>query len=252
METMNVKTVNTEYGEMKYYGNDYFIAIELDQGRLYEQDYVLLHLSKHIKKSKVILDIGAHIGCHSVLYSHLNNKSQIYSFELQKMMYNLLKQNIQNNGIDNVKIYNCAIGDSIKMINVCNHISDGPNRHEEYAYDNHKQYNFGGVSIGHGHEERMMITIDSLNLSGCDFMKIDIEGYEYFAVIGAINTIIKYKPVIFYEANYKTPTDYMKEVNSLRRSITEEMSIIQLLKSIGYNHFEYTDEEKYNILAEYR
>ena len=76
-----------------------------------------------------------------------------------------------------------------------------------------------------------MITIDSLQLEACDFIKIDVEGFEYFVIKGAIQTIQKYKPVIFYEENYK--------INS--------QSTTELLKSIGYNSFEMINEE--NFLA---
>jgi len=44
-----------------------------------------------------------------------------------------------------------------------------------------------------------IITIDSLNLSACDLICLDIEGYEPFALQGAEQTIRKYRPVIMFE-----------------------------------------------------
>ncbi len=44
--------------------------------------------------------------------------------------------------------------------------------------------------------------IDNLTLSGgLDFIKIDIEGHEYDALLGGSKTIGKYKPVIIFEYN---------------------------------------------------
>jgi len=245
---MNIRIANTKYGNISYYKNDYYIAQSLENGIPYEEDVILSNIKNHIEKSEVILDIGAHIGCHSLVYASINKDAKIYSFELQEQIYKLLKQNIEDNNLSNIKVFNCAIGDSIKMVNVADKIIDGPNRNQLYTYDNEKAYNFGGVSIGNGSEHKLMITIDSLNLSGCDFIKIDVEGFEYFVVLGAINTIMKYKPVIFYEKNFKTITNYMSNVNDLTNIITKDMSVMNLLKSIGYKKFTRIDA---NILAEY-
>lgn len=45
-----------------------------------------------------------------------------------------------------------------------------------------------------------IITIDSLNIQP-DFIKLDVEGMEYSAIIGAENTIRQYRPVIMLEEN---------------------------------------------------
>ena len=245
----NIQTVNTMYGTVKYNNKDCWIKNVLETGHLYGEKLVLHNLHNYISKSKVILDIGAHIGCHSLLYAHLNTKAKIYSFELQTHMYKLLKDNILNNGIDNVEVFNCAIGDSMKMISVANVITDGLNPYEEYSYDSDKEYNFGGVSIGHGTEEHLMITIDSLNLTDCDFIKIDVEGFEYFVLVGAIKTLVKFKPVIFFESNQKTLTNYMKEVNNLSHEISGDMNVFSMLRSIGYKNIKCIDEEELNYLA---
>jgi hypothetical protein len=48
-----------------------------------------------------------------------------------------------------------------------------------------------------------VIRIDDLELPGCDFLQLDIEGYEYNALMGATETIAKYRPLIMYEAKGK-------------------------------------------------
>lgn len=44
-----------------------------------------------------------------------------------------------------------------------------------------------------------VIAIDQLNLQACDFMALDLEGYEYFALLGAANTIAAFRPVLMIE-----------------------------------------------------
>jgi hypothetical protein len=44
-----------------------------------------------------------------------------------------------------------------------------------------------------------MITLDSLALDEVDFIKADCEGFELFALRGAVDTILRCKPVIIVE-----------------------------------------------------
>lgn len=233
---------STKYGEMKYLKNDYFIAQSLKDNIMYEETYVENYLKEYIEKSNYILDIGAHIGCHSVMYSNINPKAKIYSFEMQKELYDLLKINTINK---NINIYNCAIGNKIKMITQSNTISDGPNYNTPIEYYTEKEFNYGGLSIGYNGRECMMISIDDLNLSGCDFIKIDVEGFEYAVILGGLKTIMKYKPTIFFELNPDKPfTIYHCELTDINKK--SDVSVENLLRSLGYSEFK---EIGMNILA---
>lgn len=44
-----------------------------------------------------------------------------------------------------------------------------------------------------------MVTIDSLDLPGCDLIVLDTEGTEPLAIDGAMQTIEKFKPVLMIE-----------------------------------------------------
>ena len=49
-----------------------------------------------------------------------------------------------------------------------------------------------------------MVCIDKLAPVKCDFMKIDVEGYEPQVIAGAIETIKKFKPSMLVEVNDPT------------------------------------------------
>lgn len=87
----------------------------------------------------------------------------------------------------------------------------------DYATEN----NFAGLSLGHyQHGEKVrMLTIDSLELARCDFMKIDVEGMELEALKGARRTIARFKPALYVEND------------------REEKSavLIDYLRSLGYD-----------------
>ena len=68
------------------------------------------------------------------------------------------------------------------------------------------------------------IVVDNLNLPGCDLIQLDVEGYELNALLGAVETIKKYKPVLCIEFCEKWLNRYN---NSLEK-------VLDLVHSLGY------------------
>lgn len=60
--------------------------------------------------------------------------------------------------------------------------------------------NMGALQVKEG-KDFEIITIDSLEITDCDLIQLDVEGYEYFALQGAIETINRCSPVICIEVN---------------------------------------------------
>jgi FkbM family methyltransferase len=63
-----------------------------------------------------------------------------------------------------------------------------------------------------------MITLDCLNIPACDLIQLDVERYEYNVLVGAKNTIEKYKPVISVEVHTSGEGDeevlqFLKDIN---------------------------------------
>jgi hypothetical protein len=63
------------------------------------------------------------------------------------------------------------------------------------------EFNYGSVSIDTGFQGApvQLVTIGSLNLAKCDFIKADMEGIEADTIDGACQTITKYRPIFFLE-----------------------------------------------------
>jgi FkbM family methyltransferase len=235
-----MKIYNTDYGTIKCYENDFYFVNSLEKGILFDQEMIEKDLFKYIENADTILDIGAHIGNHTIAYAKINPAANIYSFEPQSKLFALLYENIIDNDIKNVTIMNNAVGNEIKQTYMNSSIADGPNADTDITYDCDKLLNLGGLSLCDSSttnvgEEVSMITIDSLNLQNCDYMKIDVEGAERMVIAGAANTIKKYKPIICYESNFKF-------VNSNIRLSVEEMLY-------SYGEYEITELDNYNFLA---
>ena len=47
---------------------------------------------------------------------------------------------------------------------------------------------------------------DEQKITAVDFIKIDVEGYEYPVLEGALNTLTKFRPVVMFELNELTLT----------------------------------------------
>jgi FkbM family methyltransferase len=137
------------------------------------------------------------------MYKAINPDCLVYAFEPQAMLHKLLKSNVIMNSLPNVVCFNKAVGECNAMVEMNPYSTDGSNNYSNIEYGTDNLYNLAGVQIGTGGEEVEMIAIDSLNLEACDFIKIDVEGYEPHVIEGAINTIKKFKPVISYESNSK-------------------------------------------------
>jgi len=72
-----------------------------------------------------------------------------------------------------------------------------------------------------------MIPIDNLRLRSCDAILLDVEGYEYQALIGAAETIYKYKPIILIEDRKPEP-----------------IPAVRLLLNYGYEQVEFIQGDK--------
>lgn len=210
-------------GYISYFKNDRWFIDALNNNQIFEQEYVLSNLSQIIKKSKVVIDAGAHAGSHTILYKYINNAIQIHAFEPQKKMFELLSHNIQKNNFSNVFLYNYGLANIEKVTTLSNIVDDVQDKYT-IAYGTEEISNLGGVQIGLGGEIIKTITIDSLNLDACDFIKLDIEGSEILAIFGGIKTIKKFKPVILFESNHQQISDSVyKEFNIQKQSVQDTL-----------------------------
>lgn len=182
----------------------------LKQGFAYEGNIGIIidHLTR---KGSLALDIGSFIGNHTITMSRKTGpQGAVIAFEPDKKAYMELLQNLLLNKCSNVIPICKALGETSKMSLL------QKNKIEEK----------GSIEGGDLVET---ITLDSLNLDDVSLIKMDIENYEYFALKGAKETILKNKPVIIFECwigkDYET-SDPKVKANFDR--------VISLLESYGY------------------
>jgi FkbM family methyltransferase len=141
-------------------------------------------ISKFCTATDVCVQAGGRCGTYPILYSKFFKT--VYTFEPEDLNFYCLQKNVTQN---NIIMQQACLGDNFKNVSVA-----------IPASRKHKSINVGTYQVT-GAGSIPMITIDSLNLAKCNLIHLDIEGYEGFAIKGAVNTIKEFKPVICLEVN---------------------------------------------------
>lgn len=129
------------------------------------------------------IDVGANIG-DLALYAKkiVGDDGYVLAIEPHPKIYTYLVKNIMKNNL-NIITKQVAIGDKKGEIHFTNKRSDDQNHIEKN----------GGITINITTLDDLLHDIEKINL-----LKIDIEGYEYFSLLGAKNILHKVD-VIYFE-----------------------------------------------------
>jgi FkbM family methyltransferase len=136
-------------------------------------------LLSHIPQRRVMVQAGGNCGQYVKQYAKMFDT--VYTFEPDSLNFLCLTLNCPGNVI---KTQAC-VGNEKKFVDLDPH--HGNNGDES-----------GGIHVG-GTGAIPTVVIDDLNLAACDLIQLDVEGYEYFSLLGAKQTIEKYHPVIIVE-----------------------------------------------------
>jgi len=140
---------------------------------------------KHCKKFDVVVQAGGNCGLYPALLS--NHFGRVYTFEPDALNFHCLVYNCQS---PNIFKFNAALGETNKMLFLYNGNEGNVGCHT--VSDDGEKYS---TKVSH----IPTFTIDQLALDTCDLIQLDCEGYEPNIILGALETIEKFKPVIALE-----------------------------------------------------
>lgn len=151
----------------------------------YSRDELEPIKSSYIREGMRILDIGANIGNHAVFFATVCKAEKVFSFEPQKDIYSILARNIELNQLNHiVELHNVALGSTKGKV----------------AMTNNEQDNSGAAHIDEGASgDIVLCVLDDFDLGRIDFIKIDVEGFEYDVILGARKLLTKQNPLIYIE-----------------------------------------------------
>jgi FkbM family methyltransferase len=147
-------------------------------------------------KDKNIIDLGAYIGDNSIPWA-LKSNGIIYAIDPSKENTDFIDKMTKHNKLDNIVSITKAISDISEII--------------YYNENDDTHISCNNIS---GRSSFEATTLDSLNFNNIGFIHLDVEGFEYKVLQGAIKIINRDKPIIAWE-NHIEKEDYMKIVNFL-------------------------------------
>jgi FkbM family methyltransferase len=203
---LSTNTYNTKYGKITLLKNEAYIGGTFRMNGYWEEDN-LVKLKPYIPSDRNILEIGAHCGTSSVVYSsYIGNTNKLFAYEPQNVMYQLLVQNIRQNNLEEKIIpFNNGVFCYQGSGNMNNIDLDGGGGNVQRRYNEERNIgcNFGGIGLGKEGEPIALTTIDDMGHDNIGFIHCDAQGSENFIFSSGKETIKKNRPVILYENNAK-------------------------------------------------
>jgi hypothetical protein len=210
--------MNTNIKEMhgikyKYFINDMMASYCIHYDKEWEP-----HITNFVKlyncfyNIQNIIDVGANFGYHTLLFSR-EVQGNVFAFEPQIQNFELLENNIKDNQINNVVLYNVACGDINEDINM------------PIIEDNFNMINMGDFTPNLVSNNKFSTTksvlLDEVDFCGpIDLIKIDVQGWEKKVLVGSENLLKKCKPVLIIEFEFfqlaKTDTTCEELFNFIR------------------------------------
>jgi FkbM family methyltransferase len=167
-----------------------------------EENQLLNVLSKYLDKKDVMVQAGGNCGMQVDKFA--KEFGMVYTFEPDPINFHCLVNNCQK---DNIFKLNAALGNKHAMICMNDPVKDLTTLTDNSGMNS--------VAVDQsGNTPQLMI--DDLELNHCNLIWLDIEGYEIRALMGAENTIDKFKPVIMAERASEEVRQYLSAWNYMQ------------------------------------
>jgi len=170
-------------------------------------------IAPYLKQTNVVVQAGGNGGL--MVQPFAEKFKYIYTFEPDPVNFYCLTLNVTGS---NVHKFQACLGNERAMISL----------NTMYENDN-------GAFFVQGKGRVPVLRIDDLGLEECDLIQLDIEGFEYQALLGGLDTIKKYKPVIAVE--FCAPW-------AERYGITETILEDLLINQLGYTKVNVYDQDR--------
>lgn len=140
------------------------------------------------------IDCGSNNACNAVHYAE--RFEWVHCFEPTDLAITLWQNTVRDNHTENTTLYTTALAETEGTTEIILHHKNGGHNHLSH-YDKNPR----------AHRDRLTRktqtvethTLDSYDFQHVDFIKIDVEGYEYYVLQGAEQTLQKNRPLLQLE-----------------------------------------------------
>jgi len=178
----------------------------------------LFYLKEIVNEADICIDIGANVGYYSVFLSKIvGANGKVFAVEPIPLFAEIWSRNVKRSKVNNLKMYNCALGASEEIVQMGIPEVNGVLHH-------------GMTKIVSTKEEKYIKYFDVemkvpdelfFNLERLNFIKCDVEGYESVVFDNLQKTIKKFNPIIQSELSGKE----------------NRLKVISILKDLGYRAY---------------
>lgn len=220
--TSSVKKIIFRYAGMENYlrmmQRGYFLAYNagiLKNNPDYAYHYYVKSL---INEEDVIIDIGANLGYYSILFARWASKGKVYSVEPIGIYNKIFNEKARK--YPHITLYPYALGTEEKSVELVTSPQTGYlNTGLPHVYDPERD----GKIENQEFRFEVEMKIASKLFEGLDrlnYIKCDIEGFEYFVLSDMKDIIAKHKPIVQVEVWPQ-----------------EEKQLIELFNELGYQPY---------------
>lgn len=182
-------------------GDTHLSAWAKEHGTVITDAPLLDWLEPHFRDAKVIYDLGANIGDHSLQYAQWGKT--VVAIEAHPVAFACLQHNVPS-----ATCLNFAVSDVNGSVNLASCENVGASRIQPDG-----EWSVPAFALD-----------DYPGIPAPDAIKIDIEGWEPMAITGMAGLITRHKPVLFIEANR----------GALEANGYSVEGLIDMVKSLGY------------------
>lgn len=176
----------------------------------------LIWCRRLLRPGMVAVDIGAHIGYYTRIFSRLvGDSGRVLSFEPSSENFPVLSKNLSAGKYRNVTLFNKAVGAENTTGTLF--VSPGHSNHSLNA----------GFTESVGQEQVEIVPLDLVlsqqGISRVDFIKVDVEGFEIHVLNGLMNVVknsseihmlVEYNPAALQSGGFQ-PVDLLTLIKDL-------------------------------------
>lgn len=171
-------TVRTQYGNffvdpVSNFGNAIFTTKEYEP-------YMIKTFEANLSKGNSFIDIGANEGFFSIFASRLvGPKGKVFTIEPQDRLHAIIEKNVEINNLKNVTLIKKAISDQKGVTEII--LAPDTNTGSSGFTPPVKYYSPKQTV----ETDTLLNIINQTGMDSIDFAKVDVEGYEYEAILGS-------------------------------------------------------------------
>ena len=186
VKNYSLSHLQTDYTEV--FGNKLFLSkkglgLTVSHYGTYEKSESKI-MEEEIKVGNIVVDVGANIGLHTLNMARIvGNTGQVFAFEPDPSNFKILEKNVKVNNYQNIILEQKAVGDKHGRTTL--YQSDNPGNHRLFPLTKQAK---GQIQVELTSLDKYFT--DSNLANKINFIKIDVEGFE-FSVLKGMKNILK-------------------------------------------------------------